>query len=105
MKRRQAPSDAAGIPGELYYGIPRGAFHFYGDDPRSIEESGRRHRWADEVRDTVTPCRACAEPRRRMPATKNGSLGRNARRGSSRRGRAREGLNALHGLPPDAPAG
>jgi len=50
VKRRQAPSDAAGIPGELYYGIARGAFHFYGDDPRSIEESGRRHRWADEVR-------------------------------------------------------
>ncbi len=64
MKRRQAPSDAAGIPGDLYYGIPRGAFHFYGDDPRSIEQSGRRHRWADEVRRhgyTVQSLRRAAE--------------------------------------------
>ena len=64
MKRRQPPSEAAGIPPELYYGLAPGAFPFYGDDPRSIEESGRRHRWADEVRRhgyTVTSLREAAE--------------------------------------------
>jgi len=50
VKRRQSPTDVdAGIPPQLFYGIARGAFRFYGDDPRSIEQSGRRHRWADEV--------------------------------------------------------
>ncbi len=65
MKRRQAPSDAAGIPPEVFNGIARGAFPWYGsDDPRSIEESGRRHRWADEVRRhgyTVLSLREAAE--------------------------------------------
>jgi len=50
VKRRQSPTDVdAGIPPQLFYGIARGAFRFCGDDPRSIEQSGRRHRWADEV--------------------------------------------------------
>jgi len=44
-----AELEVAGIPPQLFYGIARGAFRFYGDDPRSIEQSGRRHRWADEV--------------------------------------------------------
>jgi len=64
VRRRAAPTSTGAIPGELYYGIPRGAFHFYGDDPRSIEESGRRHRWADEVRRhgyTVQSLRRAAE--------------------------------------------
>ncbi len=64
MRRRAAPTSTGAIPGELYYGIPRGAFHFYGDDPRSIEESGHRHRWADEVRRhgyTVQSLRRAAE--------------------------------------------
>ena len=64
MRRRAAPTDTGAIPGSLYYGIPRGAFPFYGDDPRSIEESGRRYRWTDEVRRhgyTVTSLREAAE--------------------------------------------
>jgi len=50
VRRRAAPTSTGAIPGELFYGIAQGAFRFYGDDPRSIEESGRRHRWAEEVR-------------------------------------------------------
>jgi hypothetical protein len=65
VKRRQSPTDVdAGIPPQLFYGIARGAFRFYGDDPRSIEQSGRRHRWADEVRRhgyTVLSLREAAE--------------------------------------------
>jgi len=56
VRRRAAPTSTGAIPGELYYGIPR--------DPRSIEESGRRHRWADEVRRhgyTVQSLRRAAE--------------------------------------------
>ncbi len=65
MRRRAAsPAADAGIPLELFYGIATNAFPFFGDDPRSIEESGRRHRWADEVRRhgyTVTSLRKASE--------------------------------------------
>ncbi len=69
MKRRQAPSDAAGIPPELFYGIARGAFPWYGsDDPgsaaRSSESSHGRRLWEDEVRRhgyTVLSLREAAE--------------------------------------------
>jgi hypothetical protein len=37
-----------GIPPELFHGI--GGFHYFGSgDPRTAEESRRRHRWVDEV--------------------------------------------------------
>lgn len=65
MRRRAAPTATdAGIPPELFYGIAKGAFPFFGDDPRSVEESGRRHRWAAEVRKagyTVRGIRETAE--------------------------------------------
>ncbi len=51
------------IPPELFHGI--GGFHYFGsDDPRSVEESGRHRRWAEEVRRhgyTVLSLRKAAE--------------------------------------------
>jgi len=65
VRRRAAPGDTGGIPSELYYGIARGAFPWYGpDDSRSGVESNRRHRWTAEVRRhgyTVLSLRKAAE--------------------------------------------
>ena len=80
MKRRQSPTDVdAGIPPQLFYGIARGAFRFYGDDPRSIEQSGRRHRWATRSTAPATPSQASAKPPGRTPGIRSGSRGRPAR--------------------------
>jgi len=64
--RKQQPVEVQHqVPHELYWGIPAGAFGFFGaDDPRSDESSDARHRWTQQVRAagyTATSLREKAE--------------------------------------------
>lgn len=51
MRRRPKPTPGGeGIPGELFHGIPRDAFGYFGEGARTTEEVLRHDRWADAVR-------------------------------------------------------